>query len=114
VATASVYSLGKYLNIADLKALAQAKFRHAAHFWSPKPYEDFPAIINAVWDATSDKDVGFRDPILEMCAEFHGDIIENEECMLAMIDHGDFGVDLVKAVAKHYRNGFNRVHVRST
>lgn len=44
-----------------------------------------------------------RDPILTECAELHDSIMADEECVLAMNEHGEFGTGLVKAVANYYK-----------
>lgn len=104
IANVSVYATAEYLNIKDLKVLAQEKFQKASQFWNPYPYDDLPAIIDAVWDQTSDSDVGFRYLILKKLAIYHDAITANENCIVAMNEHGDFGLGLVKAVGGYYKS----------
>lgn len=110
MANAGVFWLADYLNIRDLKTKAQQKFQSAVFQWSATPLDDLPAIIDAVWDATSDDDLGFRDRILSKCAPLHNEILKHDGCVQAMKEHGEFGVDMFRAVAEYYECRLRIVH----
>ncbi len=103
-ANVGVFWLADFLNIQDLKAKAEEKFKSAAQLWSARPVEDLPPMIDAIWNATSEDDTGLRNPILKKCAPLYKEITRNDICVQSMNENGAFGVGMVKAVASYHED----------
>lgn len=95
---AAMYIIGDRYMIGTLKDLAVAKFSAAlASGWNQ---QDFPEVIQTIYDNTPASDRGLRDcmaPILKA----HGKELQKDAAFVEVVrTHGDFAVDLIDAWAK--------------
>lgn len=94
---AKVYAIAEKYNIKPLKDLARTKFETAADRDWDSPY--FPTTIDFVYTSTPPNDRGLRDIVVKLSRDHLKSLLYRPGFESMMEDNGDFGKDLVKAIA---------------
>lgn len=94
---AKVYAIAEKYNIKPLKDLARTKFEKAADRDWDSPY--FPITTGFVYTSTPPDDRGLRDIVIKLSKDHLKSLLDRPEFESMMEDNGDFGKDLVKAIA---------------
>ena len=104
----SVYAIADKYNIYTLKELAKTKFETlAGSIW---PHHDFPAIVKAAYESTSDNDQGLRSIVRTVCADHIGDLLQLEGPSAAeMMDIGQLGFDILRLAKKNSDNEYEQI-----
>lgn len=100
---AKVYAIAEKYNIKPLKDLACTKFEIAADRDWYSPY--FPVTIGFVYTSTPPDDRGLRDIVVKLSRDHLKPLLDRPEFESMMEDNGDFGKDLVKAIAHRLEPG---------
>lgn len=101
-----VYALAEKYNMKELKDKALLKFEDAAELELKSQSAFFPAIIGYVYDSTPPKDRGLRDLVINITKRNLNKFLEQPEFESMMEENGDFGKDLVKAIAVEGSSSF--------
>jgi len=91
-----VYAIAEKYGISKLKELAKTKFRNQAR--SILSSSEFLAIIQALYSSTPSSDRGLRDIVSQICAPKGKIIAESPDLNGSILQVGDFGLDLLRAV----------------
>lgn len=79
-----VYAVAEKYDIPDLKDLAKSKFLTLAT--SKWPHVDLYAVLETIFSATPDGDMGLRQIILDICRQHVQDILKDDEARAAFLD----------------------------
>ena len=92
-----VYAIAEKYNIKSIKDLACEKFQTAAYRDWNSPY--FPVTIGFVYRSTPPSDRGLHDIVVKLSKDHLKSLLARPEFESIMEEYGDFGRDLVKAIA---------------
>ena len=93
----AVYAIADKYDIPELEVLAALKFDNALCCSGiVKDLASFPAIVDAVFDTTPDTKVGLRNVVIEYCKTWKEDIIDNEDSVAIVRDHGEIGLAIIR------------------
>ena len=95
----AVYAIADKYDIPELEVLAATKFEDTLVSESIMASRaSIPAIIDAVFDATPDTKCGLRDAVIRYCTVWKEEIIDNEDLVPIVRDHGEIGLALIRQV----------------
>lgn len=90
----AVYVIADKYDIPDLEMLAATKFENALQ--NSGMVASLPAIIDAVFDATSDTKCELRNIVTKYCSRRKEEIIDSEDAVAIMRDHLEIGVEMIR------------------
>lgn len=104
----SVHAIADKYDVPTLKKLAEIKFRSLAYsIW---PHYEFPAIVKAVYESTSDNDRGLRAIVTNICANHIGDVLLlDSPSASVMKDIGQLGFDILRIVKEDSDTDHNQL-----
>ena len=100
----AVYAIADKYGIPELEVLAAKKFQDAlfdSGIVGDLP--SLPAIVDAVFDTTPDTNCGLRNVVIKYCKCWKEEIIDNEDSVAILRDHGEIGLAIIRQIF-HERN----------
>jgi hypothetical protein len=101
-----VYSLADKVNIAELKTLAQEKFRQDA---DNLPVDNLARVAHEVYASTPNGDRGLRDIVTRLCADLLPHIVQDDEVTMVLEDAAGFAYDVLQLTSKMYMKSLDSV-----
>ena len=98
MANTLVYSIADKYDIEGLKALAKLSFE--AISFAAWDCEDFPAVVDKVFDTTPESDLGLRDVVSVICAKHIDELLVHQSWIDLLSHNGAVGLSIFKAARK--------------
>ena len=95
----AVYAIADKYDIPELEVLAATKFEDALPCSGlVRDLASLPAIVDAVFDTTPDTKCGLRNVVIDFCKEWKEQIIDNEDSVATVRDHGEIGLAMIRQI----------------
>ena len=95
----AVYAIADKYDVPELEVLAATKFRDALQCSGiEEDLASLPALIDAVFDTTPDTKCELRNAVIEFCKYWKEEIIDNEESVVVVRDHGEIGLAVIREI----------------
>ena len=96
----AVYAIANKYDIPELEVLAATKFENALQCSGiGEDLASLPALIDAVFDTTPDTKCRLRNYVIEFCKYWKEEIINNEESLVIVRDHGEIGLAVIREIS---------------
>ena len=95
----AVYAIADKYDIPELEVLAATKFEKALPCSGlVQDLASLPAIVDAVFDTTPDTKCGLRTVVTNFCKDWKEEIIDNEDSVATVRDHGEIGLAMIRQI----------------
>ena len=95
----AVYAIADKYDIPELEVLAETKFENALLCSElVGDLASLPAIVDAVFDTTPDTKCGLRSVVIKFCKAWKERIIDNEDSVATVRDHGEIGLAMIRQI----------------
>ena len=106
----AVYVIADKYDIPELEVLAAAKFENALQ--RSRIVATLPAIIGAVFDASSDTKCELRNVVIKHCSRWKEEIVDSEDAVAIMRDHVEIGVEMIRQMVRERKREESSMEAR--